>query len=74
MSADTKDERMLWCGKLNEALQNVRAWHSDALRPIKRKDFVSPYNPYAGNSAAGARAEQRTGIVPFNPHDQQSAV
>ncbi|GAB1597531.1 anillin-like [Argonauta hians] len=34
LSADTKEERLLWCNKLNEALENVRAWQQDALKPI----------------------------------------
>ena len=72
MSADTKEERMLWCGRLNEALVNIRTWHADALRPIKHKDFVAPYNPYA--ATATGKADQRSCIIPFNPHDQQSAV
>ncbi|CAH1780239.1 unnamed protein product [Owenia fusiformis] len=37
LSADTKEDRILWCKKVNEALENVRAWHPDAMRPIKRK-------------------------------------
>ncbi|XP_052822337.1 anillin [Octopus bimaculoides] len=35
LSADTKEERILWCNKLNEALDNIRAWQVDALKPIK---------------------------------------
>lgn len=35
ISADTKEERMSWCAKLNEAIVNLRTWHSDALRPVK---------------------------------------
>ncbi|XP_029642281.1 anillin isoform X2 [Octopus sinensis] len=35
LSADTKEERILWCNKLNEALENIRAWQVDALKPIK---------------------------------------
>ncbi|XP_056008629.1 anillin-like isoform X4 [Ostrea edulis] len=35
ISADTKEERINWCNKINRALANIRTWHSDALRPIK---------------------------------------
>lgn len=33
LSADSKEERILWCNKLNKALANIRAWDPDALRP-----------------------------------------
>lgn len=66
LSADTKEERMQWCSKLNEALENVRTWHSDALRPIRHNDMVTPYNPYP------SKADKKDCIVPFNPQDQQS--
>jgi actin-binding protein anillin len=36
LSSDTKEDRLLWTSKLNEALRNVRAWHSDAMKPVKR--------------------------------------
>ena len=36
LSSDTKEERLAWTGRLNEALANLRAWHADALRPVKR--------------------------------------
>lgn len=35
LTADTKDERILWCSKINEALENVRKWDPQALRPIE---------------------------------------
>ncbi|OWF52128.1 anillin-like isoform X3 [Mizuhopecten yessoensis] len=35
LSADTKEERIMWCNKVNRALANIRTWHSDAMRPIK---------------------------------------
>ncbi|ESO89738.1 hypothetical protein LOTGIDRAFT_124699 [Lottia gigantea] len=35
LSADTKEERIVWCNKINRALVNIRTWNSDALRPIK---------------------------------------
>lgn len=35
MSADTKEERILWCNKVNQALDNIRSWQPDALRPVK---------------------------------------
>ncbi|KAL5022215.1 hypothetical protein ScPMuIL_001370 [Solemya velum] len=35
LSADTKEERIMWCNKINRALVNIRTWHSDAMRPIK---------------------------------------
>lgn len=31
---DTKQDRVDWCAKLNEALANVRQWYSDAAQPI----------------------------------------
>ncbi|XP_013408740.1 anillin isoform X2 [Lingula anatina] len=37
LSADTKEDRLVWCNKLNEALTNLRTWHADALKPIKKK-------------------------------------
>ncbi|XP_042861086.1 anillin-like isoform X2 [Penaeus japonicus] len=33
LSADSKEERIVWCNKLNKALANIRAWDPDALRP-----------------------------------------
>lgn len=36
LSADTKEERIVWCNKINKALVNIRTWHSDALRPIHK--------------------------------------
>ena len=41
LSADTKEERLSWCHTLNEALTNIRMWHPDALRPIKRAQVES---------------------------------
>lgn len=35
LTADTKDERILWCSRINEALENVRKWDPQALRPIE---------------------------------------
>ncbi|XP_076111793.1 uncharacterized protein LOC143080032 isoform X3 [Mytilus galloprovincialis] len=35
LSADTKEERINWCNKINRALANIRTWHSDAMRPIR---------------------------------------
>ncbi|XP_060079914.1 anillin-like isoform X2 [Ylistrum balloti] len=35
LSADTKEERIMWCNKINRALANIRTWHSDAMRPVK---------------------------------------
>ncbi|XP_053401125.1 anillin-like isoform X2 [Mercenaria mercenaria] len=35
LSADTKEERIVWCNKVNRALANLRTWHADAMRPIK---------------------------------------
>ncbi|XP_054717020.1 anillin-like [Uloborus diversus] len=37
LSADTKEERVVWCNKLNEALTNVRKWNPQALRPVDFK-------------------------------------
>ncbi|XP_046580326.1 anillin-like [Haliotis rubra] len=33
LSADTKEERIVWCNKVNRALANICTWHSDALPP-----------------------------------------
>ncbi|XP_066988802.1 anillin-like [Macrobrachium rosenbergii] len=33
LSADSKEERIVWCNKLNKSLANIRAWDPDALRP-----------------------------------------
>ncbi|MCL4126176.1 UNVERIFIED_CONTAM: hypothetical protein GTU68_024644 [Idotea baltica] len=33
LSADSKEERILWCNKLNKSLANVRAWDPDSLKP-----------------------------------------
>ncbi|XP_035229899.1 anillin-like isoform X2 [Stegodyphus dumicola] len=35
LSADTKEERILWCNKLNEALTSLRRWDPQALRPME---------------------------------------
>lgn len=35
MSADSKEERIVWSNKLNRALTNLRTWNSDALKPMK---------------------------------------
>lgn len=39
-SCDTKEERMTWCEQLNESLRNLRAWHQDALRPLKKPNHT----------------------------------
>ncbi|KAL8613913.1 hypothetical protein ACOMHN_032903 [Nucella lapillus] len=36
LSADTKEERIMWCNKINRALATIRTWHSDAVRPIPK--------------------------------------
>ncbi|KAK7504660.1 hypothetical protein BaRGS_00004146 [Batillaria attramentaria] len=36
LSADTKEERIMWCNKLNRALANIRTWNTDAMRPISK--------------------------------------
>ncbi|XP_022252729.1 anillin-like [Limulus polyphemus] len=33
LSADTKEERIVWCTRLNEALGNIRRWDPQALQP-----------------------------------------
>ncbi|XP_041375110.1 anillin-like isoform X2 [Gigantopelta aegis] len=38
MSADTKEERIVWCNMINRTLANIRTWHSDAMRPIRLSD------------------------------------
>jgi len=35
LSSDTKEERLRWTDCLNEALASLRAWHADALRPVR---------------------------------------
>ncbi|XP_067135698.1 anillin-like [Centruroides vittatus] len=35
LSADTKEERILWCNRLNEVLSSIRKWDPEALRPIE---------------------------------------
>ncbi|XP_005093568.1 anillin isoform X3 [Aplysia californica] len=37
VSADSKEERIVWCNKLNRALANLRTWHADALKPVKQQ-------------------------------------
>ena len=41
LSADTREDRELWCSKLTEALSSVRMWNSDALRPVRHADLVN---------------------------------
>lgn len=36
MSADSKEERIVWCNKINRALANLRTWNADALKPVKQ--------------------------------------
>ena len=33
ISADLKEERVFWCGRINQVLENLRAWDVDALEP-----------------------------------------
>ncbi|KAG1699326.1 Anillin [Nymphon striatum] len=33
LSADSKEERIWWCEKINQALSNIRKWDPHALRP-----------------------------------------
>ncbi len=49
LSADTKEERLVWCERLNEALANVRSWNSEALRPVKVHAVEDPSKPLGGN-------------------------
>ncbi|XP_055891176.1 anillin-like isoform X2 [Biomphalaria glabrata] len=35
MSADSKEERIVWCNKINKTLANLRTWNADALKPMK---------------------------------------
>ncbi|XP_076356894.1 anillin-like [Tachypleus tridentatus] len=35
LSADTKEERIMWCTQLNEALSSIRRWDPQALRPTE---------------------------------------
>lgn len=34
LSADTKEERILWCNSLNQVVENLRTWDPEALRPM----------------------------------------
>uniref|UniRef100_T1IYG8 PH domain-containing protein n=1 Tax=Strigamia maritima TaxID=126957 RepID=T1IYG8_STRMM len=34
LSADTKEERILWCNVLNKALRNIRMWDPEAVTPF----------------------------------------
>ncbi len=49
LSADTKEDRLVWCDRLNEALANVRSWSPEALRPIKVQAVEDPSKPLGGN-------------------------
>ncbi len=49
LSADTKEERLLWCERMNEALHNLRSWNPDAMRPIKVQAIEDPSLPLGGN-------------------------
>jgi len=41
LSADTKEDRVVWCNVLNKALNNLRMWNPNALRPMpKREDCI----------------------------------
>ncbi|BFZ19830.1 hypothetical protein BsWGS_22869 [Bradybaena similaris] len=35
LSADSKEERIVWCNKINRTLANLRTWNADALKPQK---------------------------------------
>lgn len=35
LSADTKEERILWCNRLNDVIGSIRKWDPEALRPIE---------------------------------------
>ncbi|XP_059140826.1 anillin-like isoform X2 [Physella acuta] len=35
ISADSKEERIVWCNKINRTLANLRTWNADALKPSK---------------------------------------
>uniref|UniRef100_H2ZBG3 Anillin n=1 Tax=Ciona savignyi TaxID=51511 RepID=H2ZBG3_CIOSA len=35
LAADTKDERIAWIESMNQALADVRAWDTNALKPLK---------------------------------------
>ncbi|CAL1539975.1 unnamed protein product [Lymnaea stagnalis] len=37
MSADSKEERIVWCNKINRTLANLRTWNADALKPMKQQ-------------------------------------
>ena len=36
LSADTKQDRVIWCDKLNACLRNIRTWNVNATRPMRR--------------------------------------
>ncbi|KAH9515677.1 hypothetical protein Btru_011718 [Bulinus truncatus] len=43
MSADSKEERIVWCNKINKTLANLRTWNADALKPMKQAS-ATPYH------------------------------
>ncbi|GFR71405.1 actin-binding protein anillin [Elysia marginata] len=49
MSADSKEERIVWCNKVNRTLANLRTWNADALKPMR------PPGPHAGASSSSRR-------------------
>ncbi|GFO20716.1 actin-binding protein anillin [Plakobranchus ocellatus] len=49
MSADSKEERIVWCNKINRTLANLRTWNADALKPVR------PPAPNTGASSSGRR-------------------
>ena len=51
LSADTKEDRLAWCERINEALSNVRSWSPEALRPIKVQAVEDPTKPLGGNKS-----------------------
>ena len=41
ISADLKEERLLWCSQINRALCNLRAWDMEAQEPTSEGTSVS---------------------------------
>jgi len=43
ISADLKEERVLWCSQLNRCLANLRAWDIDAQEPTSEGVSLQPF-------------------------------
>ena len=52
LSADTREERVGWCGVVNRALQNIRAWDPTAFRPRSSSQSSVESSGTQGSSAS----------------------